>query len=344
MKPILNKIFPITQKFWQNPEIYKRFNLAWHNGFDFAVPEWTPIFSPIDGEVFFIDYQPTWYWKYIKLRDDKNEIVFAYLSFIWKEIWEKVKVWDFLWYTWNTGFSTWPYLHFGIRELKKWYVENYDNWYFWYVDPQKYFSDDENFFWDEKKLVDPWKNLEEKNFAKNYDNVADWAKDWYDFVVEEWISNWERPKEFISREEFLLMIFRFSEFIWEERELDEDFKIDFEKLDIADRPSEWAGDAYLFVVSEKISNWERPKEFISREEAWVILFRFLRDYHQFQKVPQIDKYKDEKVRSDWLSDWAKRAYDWVLKNWISNWERPKEFISREEIWVMLLRCYEVLED
>jgi len=343
MNPIFNKEYRISQYFWENQEIYRRFNLAWHNWIDFAVPEWTSIFSPIDWEIFFTDYQATWYWKYIKIRNSKNEVIFWHLSFIWVENWNKIKKWDFLWYTWNTGFSTWPHLHFWIRELKNSYVDNYDNWYFWYIDPKKIFTDDKKFFWDYKILIDP-KNSEQKNLAKNYDNIPSYAIEAYDFVSEEWISNWERPQDFISREEFFLMLFRFSEFIWEEWEMDENLKVDFEKLDISNRPSEWAADAYLFVLSEKISNWERPKEFISREESWVMFFRFLKDYHQFQTVWRIDKYKDDTKRVELLSEWAKRWYDWVVKNKISNWERPKEFISRVEIWTMLLRSYESLED
>ena len=344
MKAIFNKEIRISQEFWWNKEMYARFNLAWHNWMDFASPEWTAIFSPVDWDVFFTDYQATWYWKYIKIRNSENEIVFWHLSVIWVEIWNKVKIWDLIWYTWNTGFSTWAHLHFWVREMKNWYVDSYDNWYFWYVDPRKFFPNDENFFWDEKNLIEENKNLDSKNLAKNYDNVPEYAIEAYDFVSEEWISNWERPTEFISREEFFLMLFRFSEFIWEEWELTEGFTVDFDKLDIANRPSEWAADAYLFVVSENFSNWERPKEFISREEVWTVFFRFLKDYHQFQTIWRIDKYKDDVKRVDWLADWAKRWYDWVLKNNISNWERPFDFIARAEIWTMLMRSYEVLED
>lgn len=344
MNPIFNKKINISQKFWENPEIYKRFNLSWHNWIDFAAPEWTPVFSPINGKIYFTDYQPTWYWKYIKIRNEENEVIFWHLSQIWVEVWDEIKKWDFLWYTWNTGFSTWPHLHFWIREIENWVIKNYDNWYFWYIDPEKIFWDEKNFFWDWKNFSEENKNLEDKNLAKNYDNVPKYALEAYDFVSEEWISNWERPTEFITREEFFLMLFRFSEFIWEEWELTEGFKIDFEKLDVADRPSEWAADAYLFVVSEKFSNWERPKEFISREESWVIIQRFLKDYPQFKKVPRIDKFKDDVQRAEWLSDWAKRWYDWVVKNEISNWERPTDYIARAEIWTMLLRVYEILED
>lgn len=342
MNPIFNKQITISQKFWGNAEMYSRFNLAGHNWFDFATPEWTPIFSPIDWKLFFADYQATWYWKYLKIRNDENEVIFAHLSSIWKVIWDEIKKWDFIWYTWNTGFSTWAHLHFWIREIENWTVKNYDNWYFWYVNPENFFSDENQFF--DEKLVDPEINLEQKNLAKNYDNVPEYAIEAYDFVTEEWISNWERPTDFISREEFFLMLFRFSEFIWEEWELTEWFTVDFDKLDVANRPSEWAADAYLFVVSEWFSNWERPKEFISREESWVLVQRFLKDYSQFQNVPRIDKFKDNVVRVENLSDWAKRWYDWIVKNKISNWERPVDHIARAEIWTMLLRVYEILED
>jgi len=180
--------------------------------------------------------------------------------------------------------------------------------------------------------------------AEEFDNIKEEDRDFYDFVVEEWISNWERAYEKITKEEFFLMLFKFSKFIWEDWELNEDFFINFSKWDVKNRPSEWAEEAYVFVVSEKFSAWENPKSFILQEEVWNVLFKFLKDYHQFQTIWRIDKYKDETVRVEWLSEWAKRWYDWILKNKISDWKNPIENISRMEIWKILLRVYEILED
>ena len=162
------------------------------------------------------------------------------------------------------------------------------------------------------------------------------AEEAYQFVIEEWISNWERSDCEISREEFWVMLLRFSEVIWEEWEMNEDFNIKTENLDIANRPSEWAEEAYIFITTEKISNWERPKEYITREELWTVIKRFCEDYEEFKKNKNTDKI-------DWVSDWAIESYYFVTTNWISDWKNPQKYVSRAEVWVMLLRCVEILE-
>ena len=331
LAPIFKKDFPLTQGFWEAPEIYSRFNLAGHNWLDFAAPEWTPIFSPIDWRVYLANYQATGYWKYLKLRSDDFELIFWHLSLLLVQTWEVVKKWQVIWLTWSTGFSTGPHLHFWLRVLENKLVVNYANWYFGYVDPVWFF---ESYF-------DSWLVYKEKiwftNLAKNYDLVPEWAVEGYDFVLEEWISNWERASSEISREEFWLMLLRFSESIWEEWKLDKTFDFWVLNLDVADRPSEWAEDCYAFVVSEHISNWERPKEFLTREELWTVLFRFFDGYEQFKLNVNTSKV-------EWLSDWAIESYYWVKTNSISSWERPWDYISRAEVWKTLLNCFEVLED
>lgn len=49
-------------------------------------------------------------------------------------------------------------------------------------------------------------------------------------------------------------------------------------------------------------------------------------------------YVDDKV-----SDWAKDAEKWVKENGISDGERPKDFVTREEVWTMLYRLAQILK-
>lgn len=328
LNPILNSNFKISQKFWWNFSMYRRFNIAWHNWTDFACPIWTPIFSPIDWIVKNLDYQPCWYWKFIRIWNEKIEIIFAHLSNIGIKINQKIKSWDYLWLTWNTWFSTWAHLHFWIRFLKWWNILNYNNWFLWYLDPIDYFI---SWYFD-KKLI-KWK-ISNNN---NINETPEWAKEAKKFVIEEWISNWERPLDFITREEFWLILFRCLDILNEDWHMDNKDVIDFDNLDISNKPSEWAQIAYTFVVSEWISNWERPKEFTTKEEVLTMLFIFFKDYSQFKSWNNIKI--DESV-----SDWAKDSCIWSVINWISNNKNLKEFTNRAEIWVMLMRCIEIIED
>jgi len=180
--------------------------------------------------------------------------------------------------------------------------------------------------------------------AEAFDNIKEADRDSYDFAVEEWFSNWERPYDVITKEEFFLMLLKFSEFIWEEWDLNEKFVINFHTWDAKNRPSEWATDACIFVISEDLSDWKNPKWELIKEEAWMIIFKFLKDYPQFQTVWRIDKYKDGVKRAEWVSDLAKRWHDWILKNKIWNVENPQSGISRSEVWTILLKTYEILEE
>lgn len=44
-------------------------------------------------------------------------------------------------------------------------------------------------------------------------------------------------------------------------------------------------------------------------------------------------------KKDEVSDWAKGAHEWVVANNISDGERPKDNITRQEVWAMLQRMH-----
>lgn len=44
-----------------------------------------------------------------------------------------------------------------------------------------------------------------------------------------------------------------------------------------------------------------------------------------------------KPKSD-VSEWAKKAHAWVVENGISDGKRPKDSVTREELWTMLYRA------
>ena len=138
----------VTQRFAQNPQMYKPFGLRAHNGIDFGCVVGTPVFAPFDGVLKVVDSKKEGYGLHIKLRNSykKLEAVLGHLSEVEVKTGDFVNQGQLLGLTGNTGFSTGPHLHFGARTLKestandvfKWSVENYDNGYFGYWDIEPY--------------------------------------------------------------------------------------------------------------------------------------------------------------------------------------------------------------
>ena len=134
----------VTQKFGENPQIYTQLGLKAHNGIDFGVPEGTPVYAPFDGKVRIGDDGKKGYGQYVKIRNSNRvrECVLGHLSKIKVLEGAQVNMGDQIGYSGNTGFSTGPHLHLGMRFISKasgdvfsWPVANYDNGYFGYVDP-----------------------------------------------------------------------------------------------------------------------------------------------------------------------------------------------------------------
>jgi len=136
--PLEDKTY-ITQRFGENPQIYKRFGLKGHNGIDFRTkyPD-TPqgrryIYAVKNGRVLVIKNQgSSGYGLYIRLAHEGTEqTVYAHLARSYVNVGQVVKQGDKIGLTDNTGFSTAAHLHFGYRPNGF----NYNNGYRGYVDP-----------------------------------------------------------------------------------------------------------------------------------------------------------------------------------------------------------------
>ena len=134
MRQPLKQIY-VTQRFGENPSIYKEFGLKGHSGIDFRAPMGTEVYAAIEGEVKIITSR-TGYGLHIKQRNNKYEICYAHLmSFAVKKN-QTVKAGQLIGFTGNTGFTTGPHLHFGIRELGFWgQIKNKDNGYLGWINP-----------------------------------------------------------------------------------------------------------------------------------------------------------------------------------------------------------------
>ena len=137
----------VTQLFGKNPQIYKQFGLKGHNGTDFGVSIGTPIYAPFDGECKTIDSGKNGYGKHVKIRNAFKQLegVLGHFSSFFIKDGTKTHQGDLLGFSGNSGFSTGPHLHLGVRSLTlksgnvwKATIKNYTNGFYGYWDIAPY--------------------------------------------------------------------------------------------------------------------------------------------------------------------------------------------------------------
>jgi len=106
----------ITQKFGERPLYYKKYSLKGHNGIDLCAPVGTPLFAPIDGIITFSDEGRSGYGKYARIKNEHYECVVAHLSQIINGT-KEIRFGSPIGLSGNTGDSTGPHIHLGIRKL-----------------------------------------------------------------------------------------------------------------------------------------------------------------------------------------------------------------------------------
>ena len=134
----------VTQIFGINKEIYRQFGLVGHNGIDLRCKVGTPVFSPCEGEVKTGDEGEEGYGLHVKIREKifGREIVIAHLSELAVKNGQYLKLGELIGLSGDTGFSTGPHLHIGLRFLVrnddkniwKWLVKEYSNGFKGYRD------------------------------------------------------------------------------------------------------------------------------------------------------------------------------------------------------------------
>ncbi|MFH1790098.1 MAG: M23 family metallopeptidase [bacterium] len=132
--------YPISQKFGehfynqQNQCVYKNMGLEGHNGIDFALPIGTNLWAVNDGLVYIAVEGKDGYGNYVRLHCRENdvyyEVTYGHCSKLSVKQGEKVKKGQIIAQSGNSGFSSGPHLHFGLRVLDDGgKVLNYDNGY-----------------------------------------------------------------------------------------------------------------------------------------------------------------------------------------------------------------------
>lgn len=124
-------------------------------------------------------------------------------------------------------------------------------------------------------------------------------------------------------------------------------------------PSDYAKEAMAFAKSKGISDGSRPLAYLTRLEAWLMLYRF-KFGKETSNEAAFSKLKELKITDGtepsanvtrvqiWSmlariygvmpkEDWYSEANLWVVKNSISDGTNPDALIERQQLWVMLWR-------
>ena len=127
---------PITQRFGENPEDYVRFGFPGHNGVDFGVTTGTPVGAAAAGTVALIGWEAGGYGNYVKIDHGGGWI--TYYAHLLKanpcRPGQQVQAGDEIGLSNNSGNSTGPHLHFGLK------IAGQNPAYKGYVDPLPYLT------------------------------------------------------------------------------------------------------------------------------------------------------------------------------------------------------------
>lgn len=141
----------LTQPFSVNwtgvPDFYTKFGLLGHNGIDCSAPTGTEVFSVMSGTAY---CDATGYGNEIRVRSKilGLEVINAHLLEFKVKDGEDVMAGQLIGLTDNTGYSTGPHFHLGVRRIHYGingdgpYYEDLNNGYNGWLDPATFFVED----------------------------------------------------------------------------------------------------------------------------------------------------------------------------------------------------------
>lgn len=125
-----NGSYALTQPFGANPAAYAQFGMKGHNGHDYGLPTGTPVLAATDGVALVLS-DPGGFGLYIQVNGVEYKTVYAHLSRYSITNGQRVKAGQVIGYSGNTGNSSGPHLHFGVKPLNP----DLKNGYYGAVDP-----------------------------------------------------------------------------------------------------------------------------------------------------------------------------------------------------------------
>ena len=127
---------PITQHFGENPDYYAQWGYAGHNGIDFGIPNGTPVVAANAGTVDKVAYEAGGYGNFVKIQHTEGATTYytyyCHLHSTEVKANQAVAAGQVIAHSNNTGASTGPHLHFGLRIMQQ------NPAYQGYLDPMPY--------------------------------------------------------------------------------------------------------------------------------------------------------------------------------------------------------------
>ena len=117
----------VTQWYGENPAYYAQFGVAGHNGIDFGLVTGTPLRAACEGRVTRVRKDSTGYGWHVYVNHGWGQTLYAHMSRIDVAEQQDVEEGEVLGLSGNTGNSTGPHLHFGLR-IYGVHVPNMSNW------------------------------------------------------------------------------------------------------------------------------------------------------------------------------------------------------------------------
>lgn len=139
-KPFIGD-FPITQKFGEDPEYYKKFNLAGHEGIDFGCPVGTPILAAEKGIIVRRSLSTKDYGEFIVVWHKELNLAtwYCHLSEQLINVGDTVEKGQRIGTSGNTGNTSGPHLHFNVCKTDaNGYRIGTNNGYQGFIDPAPY--------------------------------------------------------------------------------------------------------------------------------------------------------------------------------------------------------------
>ena len=184
------EIIHITQHFGENKDIYAQFGMKGHNGLDFRTrladsPRGHRyIDAALEGIVIEVGNQgKKGYGKFIRLGHvGGGQTVYSHLKKFYVKLNQQVATGQRIGLSDNTGFSSGPHLHFGLRPPG--WEKIYDNGFYGYVDPLPYLEGKIEYTTTPPEDISKWAEEAWKWARKN--NLCDTTKP-KDDVTAEWV-------------------------------------------------------------------------------------------------------------------------------------------------------------
>jgi murein DD-endopeptidase MepM/ murein hydrolase activator NlpD len=124
--------FPVTQPFGVNPADYAQFGMKGHNGIDYGLPTGTPVVAAINGIAYVLS-DPPGFGNYVQVIGTEYKTLYAHLKNATISNGQHVVEGQQIGVSDNTGNSSGPHLHFGVKPI---IGLNNNNGFFGAIDPQ----------------------------------------------------------------------------------------------------------------------------------------------------------------------------------------------------------------